>query len=166
MNLRERTLEIAITQLGVHEEGGANRGPAVERYQRAGGGHAGDPWCADFENWCAEQAAAEQTVYSPLENVPLQGYVESLYEWAGKNKLLVEAENALPGDIFVLYFPSLKRYAHTGFVKKMQSNTFVTVEGNSNDDHSRDGVKVASNVRPITEHVKFIRWTKDVAPIR
>lgn len=33
-------------------EHGFNRGPEVEKYQRAGGGRPGDAWCSWFVSWC------------------------------------------------------------------------------------------------------------------
>ncbi|MDQ3757021.1 MAG: CHAP domain-containing protein [Actinomycetota bacterium] len=49
-----------------------------------------------------------------------------------------------PGDVFYLWFPSKNRYAHTGFVKAVDGDWIVTVEGNSNKAGSRTGGSVVS----------------------
>src|SRR5688500_14475324 len=49
-----------------------------------------------------------------------------------------------PGDVFYLWFPSKGRYAHTGFVKAVDGDWIVTVEGNSNKAGSRTGGSVVS----------------------
>ena len=56
-------------------------------------------------------------------------------------RLFVEPK---PGDVFYLYFPSKGRYAHTGFVKTVDGDWIVTVEGNSNAAGSRTGGSVVS----------------------
>lgn len=164
MNLREETLHWAQGQLGVHEIGGENRGPAVEMYQKAAGLEAGNPWCGAFVNWCAFQAAKNQLVISPLESIQYQGYVQSYYEWAKLNNYIIVLKDVLPGDIFLVWHNQEARYAHMGFVNEKISNfTFRTVEGNSNDNHSREGIKVCSNTRDIrSERIVFVRWTKFV----
>lgn len=43
-----------------------------------------------------------------------------------------------------LWFPSKGRYAHTGFVKQVDGDWIVTVEGNSNAAGSRTGGSVVS----------------------
>lgn len=166
-NLRETTLNVALHELQKHvrETGGNNRGPDVEKYQKAAGAHAGDAWCDAFVNWCAEQGAAQLGVESPLEQPGNQAYVQSLYEWAAKHDLLVEARDVLPGDLFVLYFPNLGRYAHVGFVLDMARyfDQYTTIEGNSTQKGTREstdgGDGVVSNRRPVGPHTRFIRWT-------
>lgn len=51
------------------------------------------------------------------------------------------------GDVFFLYFPSLGRYAHAGFVRDVQGDWIITVEGNSNTAGSRTGGSVVSMKR-------------------
>jgi hypothetical protein len=48
------------------------------------------------------------------------------------------------GDVFYLWFKDKNRYAHTGFVKAVDGNWIVTVEGNSNSAGSRTGGSVVS----------------------
>jgi hypothetical protein len=39
------------------------------------------------------------------------------------------------GDVFTIYFPSLKRAAHVGFIYKDGDNSVTTVEGNTSEDN-------------------------------
>jgi hypothetical protein len=146
---------------GVHEEGGDNHGARVNWYQEEGGSGDGSPWCADFVNWCAKFAADILEIHSPLEDVSNQAYVQSYVDhFAAQGMTTKRPGKVEPGYLFALWFPKLNRYGHIGFVKSidMKAWTFTTVEGNSNDEGSREGKEVCSNTRPITDRVLFIRW--------
>jgi hypothetical protein len=52
--------------------------------------------------------------------------------------------------VFLQWHSDLGRYSHTGFVRAVVGQTFTTIEGNSNDEGSREGYEVCSNVRPLT----------------
>lgn len=164
MNLRERTLQIAEGYLGVHEVGGDNSGPDVELFLKAANLGRGNPWCAALVNHSAERAANEQGVISPLESVPLQGYVQSYVDYGRKHGWVIPFDSALPGDLFCVHFPSLKRYGHIGFVRKVSPDrkSFTTVEGNSNDEGTREGKEVCCNVRKVTGTILILRWTRVV----
>lgn len=166
MNLREKALLVALGRVGIRERGGNNRGPEVERWQREAGIRPGDPWCAAFVNACARQAADALFVLSPLESVPLQGYVQSYFEHFAAQGCIVSPQYALPGDLFVIYYPHLKRYGHIGFVGwdgvDLKRKRYDTCEGNSNDAGSREGDAVVRKSRVLGRHVRFLRWTRVV----
>lgn len=167
LNLRLATLKIALGKLGTHEVGGDNHGPDVEIFQKAAGIGIGDPWCMAFVNWSAQTAAGLLHVISPLESIPLQGLVQSCYDYSKDHDWLLPASQVKSGDIFMEYFPGKKRYAHTGFVYQLNStgNWFSTIEGNSNDVGSREGYEVCSNRRPVSSLYAFARWTNKVQSI-
>jgi hypothetical protein len=158
--LYAKTLEIVRTQLGVSEQGGDNRGPEVNEYLREAGVPSGNPWCAALMNWCAKKAADVLGVKSPLEEVPIQAYVQSYFEHFKKKGKIVEAKDAKPGDLIVLFYPSLKRYGHIGIVTSidLKSGLAYTIEGNTNSAGSREGNVVAAKTRAITPNAKFLRW--------
>jgi hypothetical protein len=161
MNLREKTLSVAERYVGTREHG-ANRGEQVEKFQAAAEISPGEPWCAAFVNFCAERAAEALNVISPLESVPLQGYVPSYVSILP----FVTPSEVKPGDLFVVYHADKKRYAHVGFVRSIDltRNTIRTVEGNSNGGGSRDGDGVYSITRVISPRIRFLRWTRTVKP--
>jgi hypothetical protein len=57
------------------------------------------------------------------------------------------ASTPQPGDVFYLYFPAMGRYAHTGFVKAVDGDWIVTIEGNTDKNGSRTGGSVMSKRR-------------------
>lgn len=165
MNLREKTLQLASVYVGAAEVG-TNAGRLVERWQGDGKIRKGDPWCAAYVNGIAHDAADILGVVSPLESVPLQGYVQSYFEHFQRLGYIVSPEAALPGDLFVLWYPHLRRYGHVGFVGPdgvdVRAKRYATVEGNTNRDGSREGDGVYAKRRILGRHVQFIRWTRYV----
>ena len=140
--LSERALEIAISQLGVREVGGANKGPEVKKYLKSVGIDFPAPWCMAFLYWCYEQAANEQNVRNPLVKTGgvLRGWNEATCtkikaKSAHDNPALVK-----PGHIFILDFGS--GLGHTGIIKSVEGGLMTTIEGNSNNTGSREGIGV------------------------
>jgi hypothetical protein len=159
--MREAALMYALDFLHVVEVGGDNRGPGVEFFQRSANLNPGSPWCAAFVNACAEMAAAViNKERSPLEKVELQGYVPSYYQWAKKLDLLVPFEEIIPGDLFLLWFESKDRHAHIGFIDRvdLDEDRYGTIEGNTDDKASREGIKVARRIRTPRKGDVFVRW--------
>ena len=140
--LAERALEIAISQIGVRETGGANRGPAVKKYLGSVGLGEGFSWCMAFVYWCFDEAAKEQNVKNPL--VKTGGVLAG---WNGATCVKIKSTNAVnnpslvkPGQIFILDHGQGK--GHTGFVKSVEGGFLTTIEGNSNNSGSREGIGV------------------------
>ena len=139
--------------LGIQEVGGDNRGPAVAFFQKLGEIGTGSPWCAAFVNACAEIACAKKNVVSPLEAVPLEGFVQSYYDHAKKEGWLRNRPGI--GDLFMVYHRTKKRYAHIGLVAAVTPEGFLTIEGNSNDEGSREGYEVCQNLRQYIGGIVF-----------
>jgi hypothetical protein len=60
------------------------------------------------------------------------------------------------GDIFVMDFGN--GAGHTGIVEKVLPNGILqTIEGNTNDDGSRDGYEVCRRARSVTKIKGFLR---------
>lgn len=157
----EQALLEAAEEVGVREEGGDNRGKRVQEYQKEGGTVPGQPWCAAFVNWCARDAAKKLKLESSLEKVPLQAYVQSYVDHFRKVEGgFLGHRHAKVGDLFVLWYDKLNRFGHIGFVKEIDraKGEILTIEGNSNDQLSREGDAVVSKTRKITPNMKFIRW--------
>lgn len=94
------------------------------------------PWCHSFVSWVLDQVGAPigKLTYCPA----------GVAYFRNKGQLYTLPQ---PGDLFYLYFPSMNRYAHVGFVEKVDGNYIVTVEGNSNSGGSRTGGMVCRNRR-------------------
>jgi surface antigen len=68
-------------------------------------------------------------------------------------------ETPQEGDLMVLYYPTLKRYGHIGFVLKvLPDNRVETIEGNTSGAGSRDGWGCFAQNRAVTSHMRFLRW--------
>lgn len=147
-------LRLAYSQRYVREVG-QNRGPAVEEYQKAGNNLPGSSWCMDFVLWNLD------IVLGP-DKMPLfrSGRVQDVYDHA--KDLACIYQQPLEGDIFVKYYPSLNRFAHTGFVYQLKGlGSFKSVEGNGNEQGGNDGYGVISKTRANARdasHYEYIRW--------
>ncbi|WP_299313250.1 CHAP domain-containing protein [uncultured Aquimarina sp.] len=124
--------ELYDSQVGVREVGGANRGADVEMYLASVELGRGYAWCAAFVSWCYQNANVK---------APLSGWVPS---YALKSKRIYhrgkfEKSKPQTGDVFMVWYHKLKRPAHIGFIDKWGSTWVVTVEGNTNDNGSREG---------------------------
>lgn len=132
-------LALAAQQAGVKEHPlGSNRGPEVDEYNRTAGAPLGSFWCMSFVYSMVKRAAQQLGVATPITQT---ASCSVLYNWAKKNGRLVAKPE--PGDIFLCIGGESGHY-HTGFVVKLLPNErFSTVEGNSNDDGSANGIEVA-----------------------
>lgn len=144
--------KVYTSQIGVREATGRNDGKEVEKYLRSVGLGKGYAWCAAFVKWCFDHAGVKTTInaYSPTAQ-------SNRLLWF-KGKLLAEPA---PGDVFCLYFPSMKRIGHTGFYDgRLNSSLFRTVEGNTNDAGSREGDGVYRKYRSFKATYSISRWSK------
>ncbi len=130
------------------EIGGQNRGPWVRLYMN---GHDGAewPWCAGFASFILTQAC--NTVNAPVPVTPSVS-CDSLAASAKQNGRFV-AEGQLtdrtgltPGSLFLIRRTDTD-WVHTGIVLDAQGDVFHTIEGNTNDDGSREGYEVCQRVR-------------------
>lgn len=151
MTPAELVLRVAAATEGAAEVG-ANAGPYVERVLKRTGVPKGNPWCAAY--------VADVGVCALGDRWPLPKTAACLQlgEFARRKTIL--NEKPMPGDVFLLWYPKLGRFAHTGFVTDVvDSNTVKTIEGNTNADGSRDGWLVARKTRDIGPNDRFVRWS-------
>lgn len=141
------------SQIGVREATGKNDGKAVEMYLKSVNLGKGYAWCSAFVKWSFDQAAVKTTItaWSPSAFNP-------------KNVVLTKDHKFLKepraGDVFVLFYPSLKRVGHTGFYDyTLNSKIYSTVEGNTNEAGSREGDGVYRKYRSFNATYGISRWT-------
>ena len=150
MALGKKTLEIAITQLGVQEiPKNSNAGPAVEKYLKSVGLSKGYAWCMAFIYWCTKEASIQLEVENPLFKT---AGVLAMYN---KEKDL-EVTNPQPGDIFIMDYG--KGQGHTGIVESVGKNIINTIEGNTNDEGSREGYEVCRRTRQRSTIKAYLRF--------
>jgi hypothetical protein len=134
MTLSERALNVAVYQLGNAEvPHGSNWGPAVEKYLKSVGITFPAFWCMAFVYWCVNEACKEMDLNNPLKKT-----AGVMAQWVGSKHLRVD--KPMKGDIFIMDFGGGK--GHTGFVTNVVGDRINTVEGNSNDEGSREGFEV------------------------
>lgn len=149
MTLSQKTLETAITQIGVEEiPRNSNSGPEVEIYLKSVGLPKGYSWCMAFVYWCVQKASLQLAVKNPLKKT---GGVLDQYN---SRPLLVQVVPQ-PGDVFIMDLG--KGLGHTGLVEKIAGNIIYTIEGNTNDNGSREGYKVCRKKREIKTIKAFLR---------
>lgn len=144
-----RALEIAISQIGVMEEPpGSNRGPQVDRYVRSVGLNPSGKfaWCAAFTYFCFDEASKEINRANPVIKT---GGVMAHWNQAGtrgvpritKDRAVNNPSLVQPGHLFIISIGS-KGLGHTGIVERVDGGKLITIEGNTNDGGSREGVGV------------------------
>lgn len=151
MILQEKALEIAISQIGIEEAPGhKNTGKDVEKYLAAVGLGPGFSWCMAFVYWCHQQAAEAMGVKILMAKTG--GVLEQWRLRKDKYRTLTPA----PGDVFIMDFG--KGTGHTGIVEKVENDVIHTIEGNTNDDGSREGYEVCRRTRPRTKILGYLRF--------
>lgn len=151
MTLAEKVLAVALSQEGVEEQPrGSNGGPEVNQYLKSVGLGSGYPWCMAFVYWCMQEATAALGVKNELTKT---GGVLVQWRTTGMKKVLT-TEHVRPGAIFIMDFGH--GFGHTGFVVSVDGNKVHTIEGNTNDQGSREGYTVARKIRTVTSIKGFL----------
>lgn len=146
MDLLSKAIAIAITQLGVTEDPvGSNSGYSVEQYLKSVGLGKGYSWCAAFLYWCFNKAAIELGLKNPL--VQTGGVMEHWRRAPARVK--ITASQALqdpslikPGLIGILLLDKHTGAGHTFLVENRKGQSLITIEGNSSNTGSREGIGV------------------------
>jgi hypothetical protein len=130
----ENALEIALSQIGQTEKPlGSNWGEPVRSYLKSVGITFPASWCMAFVYWCFDKEAGNPLVKT--------GGVMKAWNDAKQWRVAIPQ----PGDIFIMDFG--KGLGHTGIVERVDAAFIYTIEGNSNNDGSRNGVEVVRHIR-------------------
>lgn len=140
---REELVAIAKAEIGVKELSNKNDGKQVEAYLASAKLKKGQPWCAAFISWVFAKA----------------GYVEPRTGWSpALFNNTVNTREILPGNVFGIWFPNLKRIAHVGMVEQQQGDWVLSIEGNTNIAGSREGDGVYRKRRHSKTIYAFADW--------
>ena len=137
-HLRQSPLEI----------GGQNRGPWVRLYMDGNEGPDW-PWCAGFASYILRQAAETLEVQLPIKT---SVSCDVLAEQAKRKKIFLPEAKAVkikpvtPGSLFLVR-RTTNDWVHTGIVVTADEDTLLTIEGNTNDEGSREGYEVCRRTR-------------------
>lgn len=148
-NLYTAIVELSLKYLAVHpvEVGGQNMGPWVRFFMDGYQGNSW-PWCAGFDTFIVKQASKLTGITTDL---PRTYSCDVLGMWAkSKGKFVSGSSGNLslvkPGHLFLVR-KSHNDWQHTGIVIEMTTEYCVTIEGNTNDDGSREGYEVCKRIR-------------------
>ena len=145
-------VKVAVTQLGIMEDPpGSNTGPRVNEYLSSVGLPPGLFWCAAFVYWCFDKAATKAGKINPLVKT---GHVMTHWNKStGKKITMNDAMNKpsliKPGHIFIMNTGGSS--GHTGIIEKVEGGFVHTIEGNSNNAGSRNGIGVFRLQRKIAK---------------
>lgn len=171
--LTELAIQIAVSQLGITEQGGNNRGAEVEAYQGSVGIDPGEPWCEAFHFWVFRRAAQQLGLVNPLPKTgsvlraarmvepitrltnPVRGasYFLKHSEIAGHAGIVAFVNDGdqpaafdVPDTVAMLLgLPSVTRSL------PVPAGYLVEISGNTNKDGSREGNAVWLHVTPSPE---------------
>ncbi|MGY1529615.1 CHAP domain-containing protein [Luteimonas sp. A649] len=143
-------LDVARRQIGVLEKPlGSNRGPEVDLYLQAVGlrpGRSSYAWCVAFTYFCFDTAARRLGCANPHVRTAgvLDHWNRARDNRAAKRITHTAAVNdpglVQPGQLFVMDYGGGK--GHTGLVLEVANGRLTTIEGNTNDGGSREGIGV------------------------
>jgi len=137
-----RLIEVARETIGWREEPG-NSGPVVDKILASVGLEGtGAPWCAAWVVYVGDEAFGKKNNPFP-RSAWSPDFVKDPKWDRGRGQTPDRA------DAFGIYFQSLKRVAHTGIIEKVDGKWAVTIEGNTNDNGSREGDGVYRKRRPL-----------------
>lgn len=136
---------------------GSNAGQVVEAFLKLVGLNRGQPWCAAFIAWVGYRAFYDPQTQKSQWPLPLTGGCAVLGEAAQRHGILETTPQR--GDVFLLYYPSKKRFAHTGIVLEvLEDGSCLTLEGNTNGGGSREGWGCLYKMRKFGPQDRFVRW--------
>lgn len=154
---------IAKRYIGVTETGNNLAGDSKELLAifksddlKVNGKTDGYPWCAAFVSYCVQKLCKQSPFFSGLIP-PREASVSRLLTlWAKSNHCLIftnRSKDLKPqkGDIVVFTF------SHVGIVEDTNSATLTTIEGNTNEAGSREGIMVARKTRAKSLIRSYIR---------
>lgn len=170
-SLSERFLHVCASQVGQREDGRTNYGGMVTRFLNAAGFFRGAPWCAAFLFWALiESGANPLKLWKAVQGVKgnMAASTRGMLAWA-RSKNILHRGTPQRGDIGV-WFNASRRGGHTFAITNTSgtgaNRVLATIEGNTNDEGSREGYEVARRERTLNslranEDWGFIRVTDE-----
>lgn len=147
--LAERAYQVAVSLIGVMEEGGNNTGKKVSEIIQSNGGVVGESWCGDFQAFCYRLAGSKAVT---------RGW--AVVRWLGGIAGLKIVSTPRRGDLVRFTFD------HVGmFEKDNGDGTITTIEGNTGasgavSDSSTGGDGVYRKIRDKSLVSDYVRVTR------
>ena len=171
-NQRDDIIAVALSQVGYMESAtsgdfnGSNDGSynnyveynywyntQISSDMPQGGSYA--HWCATFVSWCAEMAGIPKSILNRSTAAGHSASYFNIYFYSGSSTLNSSSDNNYhflgynytpkKGDLFYT-----RTWSHVGLVVEVNGAYVTTVEGNTNDGGSADGIGVYKRTRAIS----------------
>lgn len=128
------------------EIGGENRGPWVRLYLHGEEGPEW-PWCAGFASFVVAQASGQRPL--PFAGSPSCDELAKNAKAAGLFRSGDDLDvGSIPaGSLFLVRRQTAPGYHHTGIVVSATAAALTTIEGNTNDNGSREGYEAIRRFR-------------------
>lgn len=152
-----QAVRVAQRHLAEHprEIGGPNRGPWVRLYMS---GREGEKflWCAGFVSYILGQACRDLAKGRPI--VSSQSCDDLANDAKAKDLFFPGSSRPRPqpGWLFVRR-KTVNDWTHTGLVIEADQSVFRTIEGNTNDDGSREGHEACTLTHSYEDKYDFIK---------
>lgn len=140
---------------------GSNWGHPVQDFLSSVDTHIPASWCMAFMYWLVKDAAAQLGLENPMMKTGgclVQWHNRLKNQIALVNGHLPDLESIQPGDIMIMDHGH--GLGHTGIVESVNADGSInTIEGNTNDTGSREGVEVDRKVRHVAAPIiGFLRF--------
>jgi hypothetical protein len=131
------------------ETRGQNQGPWVRLYMDGNEGKDW-AWCAGFATYCVQQAAASLRVPMPVRRTfscdLLARFARETGRFLSEPATRAERKRLMLGSL-LLKRQTPTDWVHTGIVIAIENEVIHTIEGNTNDEGSREGHEVCARIR-------------------
>jgi CHAP domain len=161
--LTEQVIRIAFNQVGVMENPpGSNRGPQVDEFIRSTGlkpEEGSFAWCVAFIFWCFRQAATALDVPNPMTRTAGVLQLWRAANRASNTRIIAAADSQANidkigrGQIFAISTGG--GFGHAGLIEDVQNGKLLTIEGNTNDGGSREGIGVFRRTNRIVASINL-----------
>ena len=156
-------LDVASEEVGIREQPiGSNRGPRVDQYIRSVGldpAQDSFPWCMCFVFWCYTQAATRiGTPNLVPKNGSVHGAWQQSHNKAGVTVVTASAAQGNPALVkpgMVFFIDTGNSHGHAGLVVDNVNSRLETIEGNTNDNGSSEGIGVFRRTRRRIEGINL-----------
>ena len=150
----QKAVKIAISYLGQEEQPrGSNSGPFVQACLKSVGIGFPAAWCQAFVYKCYEDAikGLEQEEANPVVRTGgvLKCWNDTKFKKLTAKEIFHNPQLIMPGDQIIMDFG--KGRGHTGIVEYVEGFNVHTIEGNTNDEGSREGYEVARMKRHVSK---------------
>lgn len=128
-----------------------NRGVEIDSMNVLCNVPLGSPWCASFASWIYYHADYDAPISAWSPSYAMKKDI--IYKKNLKNNKKIQA-----GDAVTFYYSNLKRVGHVGIIVKQEGDYLYTIEGNTNENGSREGDGVYRKKRDINKIYAVTRY--------